>query len=700
MAKTTSTATAFVMILTLTAAVHAGSVLYVDDDAPPDGDGTDWKKAYRFVQDALADAFQGGVSEIRVAQGVYQPDRTEAIPDGTGDREASFQLINGVTLMGGYAGIGADDPDERDIDLYETTLSGDLLGDDGNDFQDNDENSYHVVIGSAPSGAGTLDGFTVSGGNAYAVGGTPSRGGGAFIPDVSPTFLSCTFSSNFADQSGGAVWSVGDSAPVFEDCIFTGNMATQAGAVAISASVQEEGLPCFINCLFNSNTTTYLQFSGSTGGAVGIGGNVTASFTLCTFLGNTASVGGAYSVASNAELLLVDCILQQNQASFGGAIRNSASTVTLSGCTLSDNTSGTGGAVGVISGGVVLAANCSFLANTASSDGGAVYVRSGAVEMTDCLVVDNAAQMFGGGIFIDDSDLRSTFVGCIIRSNGGDFGGGLFVREAEVAIFNSKLLGNIAQTWGGGLYTAFSSIDLTNCSLSGNVAGNGGAMYNFQTSPVLTNSTFSANSASQDGGGVFNQLEAHPSITNCVLWGNTDSGPTDESAQLFNLFMSEPTVNFSCVQGLTGDFGGIGNIGDDPLFVDPDGEDDIPGTEDDDLHLLSGSPCIDAADNTAVPKGIDTDLDGNPRFVDDPDTKDTGFGDPPIVDMGAYEFQPALCPADLDASGDVGVKDLLFLLGAWGPCPPKGDCLADFDLSGDVGVKDLLFLLGNWGPCP
>ena len=58
------------------------------------------------------------------------------------------------------------------------------------------------------------------------------------------------------------------------------------------------------------------------------------------------------------------------------------------------------------------------------------------------------------------------------------------------------------------------------------------------------------------------------------------------------------------------------------------------------------------------------------------------------------------CVADLDGSGDVGVKDLLILLGVWGPCPPKGDCPADFDGSGDVGVKDLLILLGNWGPCP
>ncbi len=70
---------------------------------------------------------------------------------------------------------------------------------------------------------------------------------------------------------------------------------------------------------------------------------------------------------------------------------------------------------------------------------------------------------------------------------------------------------------------------------------------------------------------------------------------------------------------------------------------------------------------------------------------------------GGFSYErstPADCPSDLDETDDVGVKDLLILLGAWGPCPPKEDCPADFDESGDVGVKDLLFLLGNWGPCP
>ena len=117
MAQTTVTTTAAAMILTLTATVHAGSVLYVDDDAPPGGDGTSWKTAYQFLQDALVDAAQGSANEIRVAQGVYQPDRNEETPDGTGDREASFQLVNGVALMGGDAGIGADAPDEGDIEL-------------------------------------------------------------------------------------------------------------------------------------------------------------------------------------------------------------------------------------------------------------------------------------------------------------------------------------------------------------------------------------------------------------------------------------------------------------------------------------------------------------------------------------------------------------------------------------------------------
>ena len=98
-------------------------------------------------------------------------------------------------------------------------------------------------------------------------------------------------------------------------------------------------------------------------------------------------------------------------------------------------------------------------------------------------------------------------------------------------------------------------------------------------------------------------------------------------------------MSYSCVQGWSSPGGG--NINTDPMFVDPDGPDWMLGTLDDDLRLAAGSPCIDAGDSTVLPAEITTDLDGNPRFYDDPFTVDTGVpgGDPCCcVDMGAYEF--------------------------------------------------------------
>ena len=58
------------------------------------------------------------------------------------------------------------------------------------------------------------------------------------------------------------------------------------------------------------------------------------------------------------------------------------------------------------------------------------------------------------------------------------------------------------------------------------------------------------------------------------------------------------------------------------------------------MSPVHSRPSIDAADNTAVPAGILTDLDDNPRFVDDPVTPDRQWvrgtrGDRPMVDMFA-----------------------------------------------------------------
>lgn len=82
-------------------AAGADSILYVDHDAPgPVHDGSSWCQAFLDLQEALAAAEGSGgeITEIRVADGTYTP----AGPNG--DREATFQLLNGLALLGGFAG--------------------------------------------------------------------------------------------------------------------------------------------------------------------------------------------------------------------------------------------------------------------------------------------------------------------------------------------------------------------------------------------------------------------------------------------------------------------------------------------------------------------------------------------------------------------------------------------------------------------
>jgi len=128
------------------------------------------------------------------------------------------------------------------------------------------------------------------------------------------------------------------------------------------------------------------------------------------------------------------------------------------------------------------------------------------------------------------------------------------------------------------------------------------------------------------------------------MWGNTAT----DGRGIYNS-SSTPFISYSNIQGCGSSSGfwviacgtnGGGNIAGDPRFEDADGADNIPGTADDNLRLQLTSPAIDAGNNAAVPSGVTTDLDGNPRFVDIPTVPNTGSGTPPIVDMGAYEARP------------------------------------------------------------
>jgi len=319
-----------------------GKVIYVDADAPGANNGSSWTDAYYYLQDALMFAVAG--DEIRVAQGVYRPDDF-VLSDRPGlGRAETFQLVNGVTLKGGYAGLGEPDPDARDIELYETILSGDLGDNDkgvNNLFDlvfdpNRADNSYHVVIGSSTDRTAILDGFVITGGNANAsvpeIGG---NGGGMYNELGSPTVINCIFRANSAFWGGGGMSNYRSN-------------------------------PIVTNCIFSTN---------SAGGFSG---------------------GGICNHKSSPTL--TDCMFIENSASYGGGLSNSESTATLTNCTFRENSAFQGGGIFCFEDNLIITKSI-FVGNSASYEGGAIYC--GEISnpiVTNCIFNGNSANE-GGGIY-------------------------------------------------------------------------------------------------------------------------------------------------------------------------------------------------------------------------------------------------------------------------------------------------------------
>jgi predicted outer membrane repeat protein len=345
--------------------------------------------------------------------------------------------------------------------------------------------------------------------------------------------------------------------------------------------------------------------------------------------------------------------------SLGGGMFNSSSSPTVTNCTFSANTAVVAGGGMFNSYASPTVTNCTFSANTAVDAGGGMYnFAYSDPAVTNCTFSDNAVDFEGGGMFNSEYS-NPTVTGCRFISNGtAQAGGGMFnAALTNPIVTNCLFSANGADYWGGGMYNeAGSNVTVTNC-------------------------TFNGNSADETGGAIYNEGCRGTTVTNCILWINFP----DEFNSGGILTVSYSDVPCCCP--------GLGNINAYPMYVDP---------ANGDFRLSPGSPCIDAGLTSAVPVGITTDLDGYPRCVDDPDTPDCQqapdtCGEPPVVDMGACEFQPPP-PCLWDCGGDnndnVGVIDFLVLLGQWGQ---PGSC--DFD-GGGVGITDLLALLGMWGPCP
>lgn len=218
---------------------------YVKKDAGLGGDGLSWETAFAFLQDAIGNSLVIQGDEIWVAKGTYYPDEDEGQRQTDNDRTSTFQLIEGVSVYGGFdPDGGADEWSERDPWGNVTTLSGDI--DDNNGTNDSG-NSYRVVEGASNS---LIDGFTVTGGYSLDLSNYTAAG---LYTDGYMDITNCRFSQNYTNSLAGGILADNTSITI-SNCLIHHNQGTYGSGVLINFDSPNSTSPVNVtNCTISNN---------------------------------------------------------------------------------------------------------------------------------------------------------------------------------------------------------------------------------------------------------------------------------------------------------------------------------------------------------------------------------------------------------------------------------------------------------------
>jgi predicted outer membrane repeat protein len=302
--------------------------------------------------------------------------------------------------------------------------------------------------------------------------------GGAVENDGTLTVTKCTFQSDSAGFSGGAIDSFGSGSTdtlTVSNSKFFSNTATLGYGGAIST---------------NDTTTLTSDTFGSSGGgnAAGAGsgavdafgavaGTTTLTVTKCTFTDNkltgTSGYGGAISTTDI--LSVTGSTFTGNSAPYGGGaidyfIKNTTTTGFTSSLTVTGDT---------------------FTSNSGEGGGGVaadVNIASGsvAVNVTDDTFTQNAATgsvsfVYGGGLDVNQTtsgtgSASTTLINdTFFQNSSTNHGGGLAVTVNKTgsstntaALTSLTVFENTASTDGGGLYISGGAVGVDNSILDGN----------------------------------------------------------------------------------------------------------------------------------------------------------------------------------------------------------------------------------------
>ncbi len=349
-------------VLPVSVAFNAtAATLYVDvNGTTPIPPYSDWTTAATSIQDAVDTASDGDV--ILVNDGTYQ----------TGGRVVDGSLTNRVVIDKAVTVQSVDGPGA-------TTIQGNP--DPDTTVGSNAVRCVYLASNAVLSGFTLTQGATRDGGDEN----TEQSGGGAYCASTNVVITNCVFTSNNANNSGGAV----ASGTLFDCTVFGNNSFGDGGGASSSILIQ---------CTVSGNAASD-DGGGMTGGAL----------HGCTVANNYCSVNGGGIFGGYAE----GCTLTGNSASGagGGAIYS-----TLTNCVVSANSVGFDSAGGGAYGSEL--DRCLVIGNMAMQD----FSEGGGVEfctVNDSIIASNSAAMSGGGA------MTGTLNNCtIVANSAGESGGG------------------------------------------------------------------------------------------------------------------------------------------------------------------------------------------------------------------------------------------------------------------------------------
>ncbi|WP_018220606.1 autotransporter outer membrane beta-barrel domain-containing protein [Salinispora pacifica] len=252
----------------------------------------------------------------------------------------------------------------------------------------------------------------------------------------------------------------------------------------------------------NHLTITGGQTDSDGGGIlVNTGGALTTKHSTITR--NIAADNGG-GIANEGTTLVKHSTVSRNTSGILGGGISSSGVLEVTDSGVRANVTAAGGGVATL--GSALVQRSAISDNSAQDVVGGIIVNGGSAVVEDSSVSGNTASGSVGGILANVGTQVYLSSVTLADNVSGELAGALATETgASMSVVDSAIKGNRASTNGGGIYNA-DELTLLNTKIVGNQADLGGGIYNAATgTAALYNTKVIKNLAVTDGGGIFNE---------------------------------------------------------------------------------------------------------------------------------------------------------------------------------------------------